>query len=57
MIDRRESDYYIGRTEYDSPEVDNEVILRSGKELRPGNFVNVNIKEAREFDLIGYAVE
>jgi ribosomal protein S12 methylthiotransferase len=56
IIDRREGDYFIGRTEYDSPEVDNEVIIQSKPDLAPGNFVNVNIKEAREFDLFGFSV-
>ncbi|MCK5029561.1 MAG: 30S ribosomal protein S12 methylthiotransferase RimO [Bacteroidales bacterium] len=54
LIDRREGDYYIGRTEFDSPDVDNEVIVKSeNKRLRLGNFYNVRIKSADDFDLIG----
>ncbi len=56
MIDRQEGEFYLGRTEFDSPEVDNEVLVRSAKPLVPGRFVNVHIKEAREFDLIGYGI-
>ena len=57
LIDRKEGEYFVGRTEYDSPEVDNEVVFQSGTDLKIGNFTNVNIKEAREFDLFGFAVE
>jgi len=57
LIDRKEGDYFAGRTEYDSPEVDNEVLFQSGTGLKIGNFTNVHIKEAREFDLFGFAVE
>jgi ribosomal protein S12 methylthiotransferase len=54
IIDRKEGDYYVGRTEFDSPDVDNEVIVRSEKKtLRIGNFYNVTIKSADDFDLIG----
>lgn len=56
LVDRDEGEYYAGRTEYDSPEVDNEVLLQSKSELSPGDFVNVHITEAREFDLVGFAV-
>jgi ribosomal protein S12 methylthiotransferase len=54
LIDRIEGDYYMGRTQYDSPDVDNEVLipLNSGY-LRMGDFVNVDITEAEAFDLIG----
>ncbi|MBU8892274.1 MAG: 30S ribosomal protein S12 methylthiotransferase RimO, partial [Bacteroidales bacterium] len=52
--ERKEGDYYIGRTQFDSPEVDNEVIVKSeNKKLRIGNFYNVRIKSADDFDLIG----
>ena len=57
LIDRKEGDYYVGRTEFDSPEVDNEVLLKSKSELDPGSFKDVHITEAREFDLYGFAVE
>ncbi len=54
IIDRREGDYYIGRTEFDSPDVDNEVIIKSeNKRLRVGSFYQVRIKSADDFDLIG----
>ena len=56
IIDRQEGDYWIGRTLYDSPEVDCEVLIRSEgvKELRSeGDFVNVRITRAEEFDLYG----
>lgn len=52
LIDRIEGDKAYGRTQYDSPEVDPEVILPKG-DLRPGQFVNVLIKEAYPFELIG----
>lgn len=54
LVDRKESGEYIGRTEFDSPEVDNEVIIRSEDNyLRMGDFVNVKIDSATEFDLTG----
>ncbi len=54
IIDRKEGDYYIGRTEFDSPDVDNEVIVKSEKKnLRVGSFYKVRIKSADDFDLIG----
>ncbi len=57
LIDRKEGGNFIGRTEFDSPEVDNEVII-DGKEnyLRIGDFVNVKITQATEFDLTGEVV-
>ena len=57
LIDRKEGQDYIGRSEYDSPEVDNEVIIKSpGNYLRTGDFVNVKITGASEFDLTGKPV-
>ena len=53
IIDRKESGNYIGRTEYDSPEVDNEVIISTENYLRLGDFVPVTIRGASEFDLTG----
>lgn len=53
IIDKTEGEYYIGRTEYDSPEVDNEVLIHSNKKLKTGEFYSVKIKETNEFDLIG----
>jgi ribosomal protein S12 methylthiotransferase len=57
LVDRKEGGNFIGRTEYDSPEVDNEVIIESNKEyLRIGDFVNVKVTAASEFDLTGEVV-
>lgn len=54
LIDRKENNYYIGRTEYDSPEVDNEVIIDASKDyLRLGDFAKIKINDALPFDLIG----
>lgn len=52
IIDREEDGYYVGRTEFDSPEVDPEVLVKSDRELRVGDFYNVVITEALPFDLI-----
>ncbi|MBQ3540105.1 MAG: 30S ribosomal protein S12 methylthiotransferase RimO [Bacteroidaceae bacterium] len=58
IIDRIEGDYYIGRTEYDSPEVDTEVLIpTSAGKLNIGQFYNVRIDDATEFDLMGSVVE
>lgn len=51
IVDRFENNQYIGRTQYDSPEVDNEVIINTEKHLRLGDFVEVKITAATEFDL------
>jgi len=56
IIDREDNDYYIGRTEYDSPEVDPEVLVSKEKKLRPGNFYQVMITGADAFDLYAKAV-
>lgn len=57
IIDRIEGEYYIGRTEFDSPEVDPEVlILSDGIELSIGEFYNVRITSADDFDLYGEIV-
>ena len=54
LIDRGDKNNYIGRTEFDSPEVDNEVIIPvSNSHLRVGEFYDVEITSAREYDLIG----
>ena len=52
IIDRQENGYYIGRTQYDSPEVDCEVLIKHNN-LTIGNFYNVRITQAEEFDLYG----
>ena len=56
IIDKRESGRYIGRTEFDSVEVDNEVIINSPKKLIIGDFVNVKITKAFDFDIEGEVV-
>jgi ribosomal protein S12 methylthiotransferase len=54
IIDRKEGEYYIGRTQFDSPEVDPEVLIKSeGKRLFTGHFYNVLITDADDFDLYG----
>jgi len=53
LIDRLEGDHYIGRTQYDSPEVDNEVLIPAGPKLNTGDFYEVEITGASEFDIIG----
>lgn len=58
LIDRKEGGNYIGRTEFDSPEVDNEVIINgTDKYLRIGDFVRAKITAAVEFDLVGEVIE
>jgi ribosomal protein S12 methylthiotransferase len=57
LIDRKEGAQFFGRTEFDSPEVDNEVIIPAGNEyLRLGDFTEVRITDATEFDLMGEPV-
>ena len=58
LIDRKEGDYFIGRTEYDSPEVDNEVLIPASSDYAAlGRFVNVTIERAEDFDLYGNIVK
>lgn len=57
IIDRREGDMFIGRTEHDSPEVDQEVLISAVHDLKPGNFYNILIKSSSEFDLFGAPVQ
>jgi len=56
LIDKREAGRYIGRTEFDSVEVDNEVVIRSEQKLRIGEFVQVKIVKAYDYDLEGEVV-
>jgi ribosomal protein S12 methylthiotransferase len=57
IVDRKEGGNYIGRTEFDSPEVDNEMMIDAADEyLRIGDFVNVKVTDASEFDLTGKVV-
>lgn len=52
LVDRLEGDHYVGRTEFDSPDVDNEVLIPTGAySLTPGRFVTVKITDATEYDL------
>lgn len=54
IIDRKEGNYFVGRTEYDSPDVDNEVLIDATKHyLKQGEFFNIKITEAADFDLYG----
>ena len=53
FIDRQEGDFYIGRTEYDSPEVDGEVLIAASERLVPGKFYPTRITDSDEFDLYG----
>jgi ribosomal protein S12 methylthiotransferase len=55
LFDRKENDYFIGRTEFDSPDVDNEVLVKSTDDnyVRIGDFANVKINDASDFDLYG----
>jgi len=53
VIDRREGDWYVGRTEFCSPEVDPEVLIPAGEQLTVGEFYDVHITDAEEFDLYG----
>lgn len=57
LIDRKDQDYYYGRTEYDSPDVDNEVLIPADNVyLRPGDFVNVKVVGSSEYDLEGEVI-
>ena len=57
LIDKKESGNFVGRTEFDSPEVDNEVLVDAGKHyLRMGDFAQIQITDATEFDLFGEPV-
>jgi ribosomal protein S12 methylthiotransferase len=56
IIDKKEAGRYLGRTEFDSVEVDNEVVVQSAQKLEPGNFVNVKITRAYDYDLEGIVV-
>ena len=57
LVDRKEGNTFVGRTEYDSPEVDNDVIIENPENyIRIGDFINVRMDAATEFDLTGTAV-
>jgi len=57
VIDRKEGDYFVGRTEFDSPDVDNEVLINASETyLKTGEFANVKITDAADFDLYAEVV-
>jgi ribosomal protein S12 methylthiotransferase len=57
LIDKKEAGRYLGRTEFDSVEVDNEVVIHSNKKLPIGDFVNVKITKAYDYDLQGEVID
>ena len=57
IIDRREGEYFAGRSEFDSPEVDQEILIPAVYNLQPGNFYNININQSTDFDLFGEPVD
>jgi ribosomal protein S12 methylthiotransferase len=57
IVDKKEAGRYLGRTEFDSVEVDNEVVILSDKKLPVGEFVNVKITKAYDYDLEGEAID
>ena len=56
IVDREDEDYYVGRTQWDSPEVDPEVLIQKDEPLTIGDFAQVHIDQALPFELIGHAV-
>src|SRR6201992_3946325 len=58
LIDKKENGYFVGRTEYDSPEVDNEGLIDAKKDYATiGSFINIKIDSAEDFDLYGHIVK
>jgi ribosomal protein S12 methylthiotransferase len=57
IIDRKEGEFFVGRTEYDSPEVDQEVLIADEYDLKPGSFYNIRITQSTDFDLYGVPVK
>jgi ribosomal protein S12 methylthiotransferase len=58
LFDRKEGGYFVGRTEFDSPEVDNEVLVLAKKSyIRIGDFATVRIIDAEDYDLFGEVVQ
>jgi len=56
LVDEKQDDIYLGRTQYDAPEVDGSVYIQSKRELKPGDFVRVKINDTLEYDLAGEAI-
>lgn len=54
--DTRDKDVFLGRTQYDAPEVDGCVYVKSKKSLQPGDFVQVKVTDTLEYDLVGEAL-
>lgn len=58
LFDKKEGDYFIGRTEFDSPEVDNEVLVKADSNfVRVGDFANIKITSAEDYDLYGEVIQ
>ena len=57
LVDKKEAGRYIGRSEFDSVEVDNEVVINTQKRLKPGDFVRVKITKAYDYDLEGELID
>jgi ribosomal protein S12 methylthiotransferase len=57
LIDKKEAGRYLGRTEFDSVEVDNEVVIHCHKKIPIGEFVNVRVSKAYDYDLEGEVIE
>ncbi len=57
VVDREEEDYYVGRTQFDSPEVDPEVLIEKSKSLKVGQWLNVKVTDALPFELIASPVD
>lgn len=57
IIDRKEGEFFVGRTEFDSPEIDQEVLIAEAHNLKPGNFYNILITQTTDFDLYGEPVK
>jgi ribosomal protein S12 methylthiotransferase len=53
IIDKKEGNFYVGRTEFDSPEIDLEVLIVSDKILKIGSFYNIKIERADDFEIYG----
>ncbi|MBL7995627.1 TRAM domain-containing protein, partial [bacterium] len=56
LIDIKDGERYVGRTQYDAPEIDNEVIIETDRTLTIGDFVNVRVTDAAEYDLFAVPV-
>jgi len=56
LIDKKEGEFYVGRTEFDSPEVDGEVLITSSNDLKNGDFMNVKITGSEDYDLYGEVI-